>query len=522
LLEYYIEYRGENGDIMRKLIICLLLVLITCSCAGTKTPKDKLVVGIKTSPNSFDPRIAAGAMSQHINRLIFNGLVKFDDNFNFVPDLAEEFEQVNDTTYKFVIRPDVYFHNGDKLTVEDVIYTFSSILGDEIASPFKTTFSYIKDMKKQGDRTLIIKLKEPNAPFITAMRKGIVSKKAASELGKDYAHNPIGTGPYEFVEFKADSFLTLKRNEKYFSEKPKLSNLEFRILKDENVRVLQMMKGSIDLIQNAVTPVLLNTLKKKKNLVVDAKPSIVFDYMGMNLTDKILSDLLVRKALAYAINREDVIKYKLEGYGEIADTLLMPSHWAFSKDVTKYNYNPEKAKRILDEAGYKDPDGDGPLPRFKLSYKTSIQKLRIEIAQLIAEQLRKVGIDVKVTPYEWGTFFRDIKTANFQLYTLAWVGVTEPDLYYSIYHSKEIPPNGANRNRYVNKEIDRLVELGRSTLNLKKRKSIYAKIQKIVSDELPYIPLWYEDTIIVRQKNVKGYKITPNAGYEGVIFVTKE
>ena len=281
------------------------------------------------------------------------------------------------------------------------------------------------------------------------------------------------------------------------------------------------MKGTVDLVQNAVPPVLLEMLNKRKDLNVTSSDSIVFTYIGMNLEDKILSNGDVRKALAHSIDREEIIKYKWEGYARIANSLLVPGHWAFNADAAIYEYDPEKAKKLLDKAGYPDPDGDGPEMRFQLSYKTSTQKQRIDIANLIAKQLEKVGIGVTISPYEWGTFFRDVKTGNFQLYSLSWVGITEPDIYYNIYNSSEMPPVGANRNRYINKEIDRLTLLGRITLDQDKRATIYKEVQRIVADELPYIPLWYEDNVVVRQNIVKGYEITPNASFRGVIGVDK-
>lgn len=508
---------------MRFRIAALItLMILATSCAGGKSPADAIVVAIESSPTTFDPRLAMDSYSMKIDELIFNGLVKLDKNFDYTPDLAQKYEQLNDVTYRFFLRENVRFHNGDLLTADDVIYTFRTIMSEEMASPFKATFDYIKDIEKESDNVITIRLKEPYAPFLTAMVKGIVPKNYAEKMGKEFGQLPVGTGPYKLTEFISDSHVNLEVNEDYFGEKPKLPRLIFKIFKDDNVRVLQLMRGSVDMVQNAVPPVLLKMLEKRKNLSVDAAPSIVFAYLGMNLEDKILSNENVRRALAHSINREEIIKYKWEGFARIANTLLAPSHWAYTADVSVYDFDPEKAKRLLDEAGYPDPDGDGPKKRFYLSYKTSTQKHRIDIANLIAEQLSMVGIGVNVTPYEWGTFFRDIKTGDFQLYSLTWVGITEPDIYYSIYNSTQMPPSGANRNRYVNKEIDRLTELGRATVDKKRRAEIYKKVQQIVADELPYIPLWYEDNVVVRGSDLLNYQITADAGFDGFVDAVKE
>jgi len=490
-------------------------------CGGGKAPRDRLIIAIESSPSTFDPRMAVDSNSQRIKSLIFNGLMKSGSDLGLEPDLAERYEQMGETLFRFYLRRGVTFHNGRELTAEDVVYTYQSIIDGVLPSPHNSIFQKVKRVEAESPYVVVLELKESFAPFLVMMKMGIVPKDLAEELGDQFGLHPVGTGPYQFIEFKSDAHVLLQTNEKYFGEKAKLPYLEFKVLRDDNVRVLQLMKGSVDLVQNAVPPVLLGMLGKRSDLSVMSDASIVFDYMGMNLTDPLLSKLPIRRALAHAINREEIIKYKWEGYASLSNSLLSPIHWAYNDKVTVYNFDPEKAKQILDAAGYPDPDGDGPEVRFYLSYKTSTQKHRIDIANLIAEQLRQIGIGVNVTPYEWGTFFRDVKTGNFQLYSLSWVGVTEPDLYYNIYHSSQVPPVGANRNRYISEEIDRLTVTGRSTLDLEKRRSIYAEIQRIVSRDLPYIPLWYEDNIVVRRSDVVGYQMRPDAGFQNVVNVTK-
>lgn len=507
---------------MRNTLFFLGILVFLMSCSGGLAPKDRLVVAIDSNPTTFDPRLAVDAVSMKINNLIYSGLVKFDDDFNFIPNLAESYEQTEPTVYKFHLRKNVKFHSGKPVTVDDVIYTFKSCIDGTVASPLRVTLDFVKEIKKESDDTVVFILKGPHAPFLTAMVKGIVPKDEAVRLGKDYGLQPVGSGPYKFQEFASDSKVILKRNDEYYGDVPRLPYLEFKVLKDENVRVLQLMKGMVDLIQNGVPPLMVDKLKENKDIAIEVGPSIIFDYMGMNLNDPVLAKVGVRKALAYGIDRDEIIRHKWGGYARIADTLLSPMHWAFSGDVEKYNYDPEKAKALLDVAGYPDPDGDGPKSRIGLSYKTSTQKSRIDIANLIAEQLRKIGISVTVTPYEWGTFFKDIANGSFQLYSLSWVGVSEPDIYYNIYHSSQIPPVGQNRNRYINKEIDRLTEEGRVEVDREKRREIYAKIQRIVSGELPYIPLWYTDNILARRKNVVGFNMRSDAGFENFVYATKE
>jgi peptide/nickel transport system substrate-binding protein len=201
--------------------------------------------------------------------------------------------------------------------------------------------------------------------------------------------------------------------------------------------------------------------------------------------------------------------------------VLAPSHWAHAQSLPFLDYDPKLAMSLLDQAGYPDPDGPGPKPRFTIQYKTSTKKDRIGVARLISRYLKAVGIEVVVTPFEWGTFFRDINKSHFQMYSLSWVGITEPDIFHYIFHSSQLPPRGANRGHYVNQAIDHLTEQARKTVDHSERKRIYGQIQRILSVELPYIPLWYENNVVAFRKNVVGYQLTPDASFSSLVQVKK-
>jgi len=213
----------------------------------------------------------------------------------------------------------------------------------------------------------------------------------------------------------------------------------------------------------------------------------------------------VRQAIAHAIDRDAIIRHLLKGLGTPATGLLSPFHWAYESSVSRFDYSPERAKKLLDEEGFPDPDGDGPRPRFRLSYKTTTLDLRRRIAVAFKEQLSQVGIDLDVRAYEWGTFYGDIQKGNFHLYSLSWVGVTDPDIYFSLFHSTSVPPQGNNRGRYHNAEIDRLLEQGRRSLNLEERKRIYSTVQQILARDLPYIPLWWTKNVVVMKRAIRGF-----------------
>lgn len=501
---------------------CAILIFAALSaCGKSKAINGVLVAAIPANPITLDPRIATDAEGLKIGRLICEGLLIMDDNLEAVPNIAERYERISDVSYRFFLRPDVFFHDGTKLTADDVVYTYKSIKEGKVTSPFKSSVDRIADIVAESPDVVRIDLKEAYAPITTTFTIGIVSKIQAEALKDDFGRAPVCSGPYKLTRFVPDSIVELSANPQYFGEKPKIPSLNLEIIKDDNIRMLKMMKGDVDLVQNAISPMLLDGVLKNPNLKMMEDVGMVMTYMGLNLTDPVLSKLKVRQAIAHAIDRDEIISHRWKGMAVKANSILSPANWAYDDKLYQYSYDPELAAKLLDEAGYKDPDGAGPRMRFQLLYKTSNIKDRIDSARMIAHQLEKVGIGVRVEPYEWGTFFRDVKNGNFQMYTLSWVSVSEPDILYDISHSSQMPPVGLNRDRYKNPEVDELVTRARVTLDPEKRREIYFRVQKILLDELPYIPLWYEKNIIVYQKGLSGVSLRPDASYRIFMKVEK-
>jgi peptide/nickel transport system substrate-binding protein len=503
------------------LVLSFLTVICTFSCSKKTPTTGVLKVAIPAGPVSLDSRKATDSYGIMITRLIFDGLFRTDEQMNVVPNLVETFEQ-DDKTYTFHLKKGVVFHDGTPLTAEDVVYSYGSIMDGSIQSAFKGSFDRVESIEALSSDTVKMTLKEPYAPFLTLLGIGVVPKGYAAEKGEDFSSNPVGTGPYKFVKFVPDSWLVLEANEKYFGDVPRTQTLRFDIIADDNVRVLKLLKGDVDFIQNAVPPMLLAKVAEDKNIKRMEDAGVVVSYLGFNLTDPILADEKVRQAIAYAIDRDAIISHRFQGLAVKANSILSPDNWAYDKNLKGYEYDPQKAKTLLDEAGYKDSDGDGPAMRFGLIYKTSTNKERVDIAQMIAHQLRLVGIDVRVEPYEWGKFYGDIKKGNFQMYSLAWSLLTEPDMFYDVCHSSQWAPDGVNRNRYKNAVVDKLVEEGRVAMSRERRKEVYAKVQEIALAELPYVPLWYEKNVVVYRNNLKGVKLRPDGDLRTLIGVEKK
>ncbi|HTN72239.1 MAG TPA: ABC transporter substrate-binding protein [Methylomirabilota bacterium] len=487
-----------------------LALLAACRASSSSDhPPDYLVIGIESNPLQLDPRYATDANSVRIGGLIYNSLLRADETSRLRPELAENWQTIDDRTYLIDLRRDVKFHNGKPLTAEDIKYTYDSILDPKNQSPKRGLLRPLQAVDALGPFRVRFKLSSPHAPFPEQFTLGIIP--ASSESQRVSVNlPPPGSGPFILDSIDRGEKITLKANPSYWEGRPRLAGLVVKVVPDAMVRVLEFQKRTIDFLQNDIEPDMLPWINKNTDAAIEANQGTTFQYIGINLTHPILKQRKVRQAIAIAIDREAIIRHLLKDLATPASGLLSPLNWAYEGGVDRWPYDPEKAKRLLDEAGFPDPDGDGPLPRFKLSFKTTNIDLRKRIAEAIKEQLQRVGIDLEVRSYEWGTFFSDIKKGNFHLYSLAWVGILDPDVYYQIFHSASVPPDGDNRGRYRNGEVDRLLEEGRTTTDMTSRKLIYSRVQRILADDLPYISLWWWKNVVVKTPSLQGFVAYPD------------
>lgn len=499
----------------------LVAALSAVGCQSKQVGDDAFVVLLDSSPKGLDPRFATSDASAKLVGLLHAGLVSVDTASGEPQlELAESIEQTSPVRYEITLRDDIYFHDGEPVTAADVKYTLTQLDSELVKSPYAGTSRRIASFDIDDARHFTITLKEPYAPFMNDLAMGVVPEHICAGHA-ECPGKPIGAGPFEYVRQEADELFIFEGFDKYFDGKPPIDRLAFKVVEDDNTRLLALLGKSADLVQNAVAPLMLPVVRDSDRLVVRTAPSFKYTYIGFNLEHPILKNQKVRQAIAHGIDRRSIIKYKFKGHARLSTGMLAPTHWAYEPDVATYDYDVDEAKRLLDEAGYPDPDGDGPKPRFELEFKVSANKFRKSLAELIAHQLERVGIKVTVRSYEWGTFFHDVKSRNFAMTTLQWPSVLDPSLYTWIFHSKNIPsPDnrsaGANRGAYRNDRIDELLEKGQRETDRDKRKAIYSEVQKILARDLPYISLWHEENIAIMAKDVDGYYMTPNARFEGL------
>jgi peptide/nickel transport system substrate-binding protein len=283
---------------------------------------------------------------------------------------------------------------------------------------------------------------------------------------------------------------------------------------DATTRALELRKGSADIAAiNSMTPDMVATLRQNHHLQVLEKPGTNLAYLAFNLRDPLLKDVRIRQALAYAIDRKVMLHYLWGDAGKLADSVLPPQHWAYYGDVVHYTLDPDKANAILDAAGYKrGKDG----VRFHLTMKTSTEENTRLMAAVLQQQLRKAGIALDIRSFEFSTFYADVIKGAFQLYSLRWIGYSnqDPDIFEYAFYTGSFAPKRGNRGYYSNPRVDRLIEEGRQTLDQEKRKAIYAEIQSILAQELPYIDFWYLDNVMVHSTRVQNLDISSSGNYD--------
>jgi peptide/nickel transport system substrate-binding protein len=487
--------------------LALTAFLLSCS---SKADPNTLVMVIESSPTNLDPRVGVDAQSERIDNLIFDDLLSRGENLDVAPGLAERWEIPNPLTYVFHLHHGVRFHDGRALTSRDVKWTFDSLLQGKVRSTKAGVYRFVDRIDAPEDDTVIFHMKEPSATLLWNLSDGAIGIVPYGS-GNEATARPIGSGPFRFVSAETDKEVIVERNDNYWGDKAKLARVRFAVVPDATTRALELRKGSGDATINALTPDTVSALERDPALAVERAPGTVLAYLGFNLRDPILKDVRVRQAIAYALDRRPMIEYLWRGEAQPARSILPPQSWAYDGNVPPYDHNPEKARRLLDAAGYTLTNG----VRFHIAMKTSTDENTRLMVAVMQQQLREVGIALDIRSFEFATFFADVTHGAFQMYGLRWIGGNEdPDIFEYAFHSAKFPPNGANRGFYSDPRIDALIDQARREVDPSLRKPIYAEIQLILADELPYINLWYLDNVLVHNRRVTNLKLNPAGNYD--------
>src|SRR6266850_2549890 len=465
--------RGERRRAFHRVVsicplfaFCILHFALTgCAEPQASAPRGAIVVGVRTAPNNIDPRLGNDEAASRVAQLLFNQLMELGDDLRPKPMLAERVDNPDPLTYVATLRRGVRFHDGHELTAKDVVFTYGQMIDPSFISPFKGAYRSLKRVTALDDYHVEFALKEPFSAFMIQLAGPPAIVPAGS--GTDFGEHPIGTGPYKFVRYAVDDQLVLAPFADYFNGPPKNAGIVLRVLPDDTMRGLELQKGAID--------------------------------------------------------RHAIVDYLRRGLARPATGLIPSQAWAYEPDIFQFTYDPNRARQLLDEAGYKDPDGDGPLPRLHLSLKVSnAEEYRLQ-ATVVQQQLREVGIDLDVRSYEFATMYADVLKGNFQLYQLQWVGgaMVDPDILRRVFYSTQTPPAGFNRGHYNNPEVDRLLDLAGAATSEAERKKYYGEVQKIVAEDAPYISLWNRTNVAVSRRTLTGLHLNAVSNFEALKDVIK-
>jgi peptide/nickel transport system substrate-binding protein len=485
----------------------ILLPLLSCSQAPDP---NTLVMIIESSPANLDPRVGVDGQSERIDQLLFDALLTRDEHFNVQPGLAEHWDNPDPLTYIFHLHRGVTFHDGRPLTSRDVKWTFDSLLEGKIRSTKSASYSSVDHIDTLDEFTVAFHLKEPNANLLWNLSEGasgIVPYGSLDEITRQ----PMGSGPFKFLSAEQDKEIVVERNDDYWGTRARLARVRFIVVPDATTRALELRKGSADVAINALTSDTIVALEREPNLQIERAPGTVLSYLAFNLRDPTLQDVRVRQAIAYAIDRAPLLQYIWRGFAQPALSVLPPQSWAYDSNVTAYPHDPEKAREMLDAAGYRPRNG----VRFHLTMKTSTEESTRLLAAVLQQQLRDVGIGLDIRTFEFATFFADVTSGAFQLYSLRWIGGNEdPDIFELCFHSNRFPPKGANRGFYSNPRIDSLIDEARREPDQNVRKPLYAEVQEILAQQEPYINLWYFDNVLVHTRRVRNVTLNPSGNYD--------
>lgn len=473
--------------------MAVLALLCACGANAARDP-DELVMLLPRDVQEVDPRFVSDAYGHKVSRLVFASLVTLDPmTLEVVPDLAEEVTAVSPTEYRVVLRSNLVFSDGSALDAEDVVATFRSVVDPLMQARYAPTYRRIARIDAPDARTVVFHIDGPHATFLTDLELPILrAEDAARRVGVVGQGEPIGAGPYRLIGREAGR-IDLRANAHWHRGVPRIAKVRMLVVRDDNIRALRMLAGAGDLALNAI-PAHLLPLLARDGLSVRTARGIGTTYLGVNMQAPGLADARVRRALAYAIDRDALVSAKLGGHAVLARTPIPPGHWAYAPSTPDYDYDPVRARSLLASAGI---TGNSPL---RVSLRCGADRFRLSIARAIAAMFRQVGVEADVRPSETATLLHELDRGRFDLALLQLPELIEPHVLTWFFGADHVPGErreGANRWRFRDRDFDAAMESGRKSIARGERIEAYRRAQDILARELPVISLWHEDVIAV-------------------------
>ena len=517
--------------IRRCTALILTLIMAGATLTNCNRRNETFVMALEAAPRTLDPLRGFDASSERFRQLMFNSLVKKNERFEYVGELATDIQRADDgLSYTFKLRDDVKFHDGKLLTSADAKYTFDKLLASDsqkAASFYQGAGAnrkpHVASIEAPDPQTLVIRLHDPWLELLTNLVPTAIIPAGTFETQEQ---QPLGSGPYKFVRFdQSQGIVDMEANDNYWEGAPTIKALRVSVILDANSQQAGLQSGRVNLaINTALTPDAYVGLAQHPDLKVEQAPGVNIQYFGFNTESAPLTDARVRRAIAYAVNRESLVRDLLQGQARIAHSMIPEESWAYTSGQ-KYGYDPAQAKKLLDEAGFRDSDGDGPKMRlpaplvFKISATNAIAR---QSAGVIQNALKEVGVPVSIETLEDNTLREAMTKGQYQLTIGRWVGGNQDPIFLRDLFTN-LGGGNFNRSRFNNAELNRVLGQAVATPGgTDQARDLYRQAQEIISREMPTLPLWYPNNMIVARRNVSNIKVDPGGDWKFVRLLTLE
>jgi peptide/nickel transport system substrate-binding protein len=492
-------------------ILKVLLVLFSPALLS-----NSVVIALSSNPNNLDPFFSTDGNSQNINRILHTSLVDFNKEMKFQCDLCQTFsEKVENGRHEitFILKENIRFWNGDELTAYDVENSVKYFQDEKINSVFRNAFLEIERVEVLGKykvKLVFKKFKLENLSNLCLLK--IIKYKKNNEHSNE---NIIGAGPYKL---KGQNPIELVPA--FDKTRP---DFIFKVVKDETTLALKLLNKEIDLSVASISPRKEIWLKKNNpSISYWSIPSSNYHYLGLNLEREHLKPKEIRKALSLLVPRKKLMDYKIKDSGVLAHGMFSQAFFDNYYDFPIDEYNEKAATEIFLKQGYKK-NKEGYFSKngkpFTLDWKVNNNRASYEVVEVIKRSFEEFGIKVLLTTQEWGTFNRNFKTGAYDIVMANWQGFTGPDMLNFVFHSKNVPPNGGNRGRYINPEVDKLLDIAEVETNPNRRNQTYLQVQKVINEDYPYINLWHPKVSWIGNNCISGIDLLPNGSFSPLLSV---
>ena len=504
------------------LLIFVFLSSTSCHTSDNGRPPGYLYLRLSSNPTTLDPALITDVIGGGIAAKIFNGLVRFNENLDVVPDLARSWRLAPDQlTYTFHLRRDIRFSNNRKVTAEDVRYSFERVLTPGTKAPLTWVLDKIEGagaflagkatrisgIRVENDHTLVLKLEKPFGPFLSLLAMTtayVVPREEVERLGQDFGTHPVGSGPYVLTEWKHGQHIMLTAREDYFEGRPKLNGIYYRVIPEDLTAVIEFETARLDVLLIPSSEYRRYTADPAWRDLVYGKPGLNSYYIGLNCTRRPFNDIRVRRAVNLAIDRQHILDTVFEKRGVVAAGPIPPGLWkdsAWSRLPEGYGYDPKKAKELIREAG-----AQGSTIKIYISAEPEV----LDIVEVVQSYLAQVGIKAEITQLDWSAFKHAVNEGEPDAFWLSWwADYPDPDNFlFPLFHSASVGPGG-NRTRCLDPGLDRLIETAQGTMNDRQRYRLYHQAEDRIVKNAPWIFMWHKADYFVIQPWVKDFRIYP-------------